>query len=103
MMFVLGIIMFFFSMFLVYRFHMIDKRCKNRSKIACLLIALSFLGKAISPAFILQESLGETYVVNSSFRMVTDILCDISVLFSSICFVWSLMGILETSSKRQKL
>ena len=36
-----------FSFYLCYRFHKIDKRWKNRSKIACLLIFITFSSKRI--------------------------------------------------------
>ena len=81
-----------FSTYLAYRFHLIDKRFKNRSKNACLLITLNIA------LYVFVEFAGQDLNVVTS---VSGFLTDATSLIIYMFFLHSLLGILEVHRRQR--
>ncbi len=82
-----------FSAYLSYRFHMIDKRFKNRSKNACILITLNFI-------LYISVEVSNEHLLNTA-TSVSDFFTDACSLIIYMFFLHSLLGILEVHRRQR--
>lgn len=87
-----ALVLAIFSSYLTYRFHLIDKRFKNRSKNACLLVTLNLA------LYVVVEFSGHHL---NGVTSISDFLTDACSLIIYMFFLHSLLGILEVHRRQR--